>query len=83
MSNDNTEHLFDTIQREDAKRFGEASERMAEVIDMIGHPEIKETLMEAVASYCAAYIIGAIHAIQMDMVNDLDGEAFIAILTED
>lgn len=51
---------------EDALMISAAQVAIAEVLDLIEDDDLRLQIVDACAGYCAAFIIGATHAIQHD-----------------
>ena len=55
----------------DLIRLRSAEQAMDEALKMIGHPEIQESLINAIADYCGAMMIGTVHAMDADHAEAL------------
>ncbi|WP_395652627.1 hypothetical protein [Brevundimonas sp.] len=51
---------------EDALMLSAAQEAMCDALDLIEDDDLRLQLVDACAGYCAAFIIGAAHALQHD-----------------
>lgn len=50
----------------DLIRLRNAEQALQAALEMITHPEIQETMINAVADYCGAMMIGTVHAMDAD-----------------
>ena len=55
----------------DLIRLRTAEQALQEALEMIGHPEIQESLINAVADYCGAMMIGTVHAMDAEHAEAL------------
>jgi len=66
MNNDRTPN---PMLVEDAMRMAAATDALASVLDLIEDEMLREQIADGCAGYCAAFMIGAAHALEHDFRN--------------